>query len=165
MLNFLSKTWVLLALFVAMMAIGYSFSAAQVAAGGDLLDMLWSGDEAKARLAEMSAEQKSAHFTATILNDTAYPLAYGGLFAGLIWRFAGSLRPWLVIPALAVIIADLAENTTQAFALAGNESFIGLKDVLTPAKFGLFGVAALAVLISIGLAVFRRFRGKPDEAP
>jgi len=162
MLSFLSRTWVLVALFVAMMAIGYSFSAAQVAAGGDLLDMLWSGDEARARLAEMSAEQKNAHFYATILNDTAYPLAYGGLFAGLIWRFAGSLRSWLVIPALAVIVADLAENATQAIALVGNESFIGLKDVLTPVKFGLFGIAAIAVLISVGLAVFRQFRSAPS---
>ena len=41
--------------------------------------------------------------------------------------------------ALAVIVADLAENTTQAIALAGNESLIGLKDVLTPLKFGLGG--------------------------
>ncbi|MEL7283080.1 MAG: hypothetical protein AAGJ68_01155 [Pseudomonadota bacterium] len=162
MLNFLSRTWVLLALFVAMMAIGYSFSFAQVASGGELLDMLWSGEDAKTRLAEMSAEQKRAHFNATVFNDTAYPLAYGGLFAGLIWRFGGVLRSWLVIPALAVIFVDLAENTAQALALVGNESFLGLKDVLTPAKFGLFSAAALAVLISIGLAVFRRFRTAPD---
>jgi len=158
MLNLLSRTWVLVVLFVAMMAIGYSFSSVQTATGGVLLDMLGTGAEAKARLAEMNAEQKDAHFWATVLNDTAYPLAYGGLFTGLIWRFAGQLRRWFVIPALAVIVADLAENTTQAMALAGNESLIGLKDVLTPAKFGLFILAAVLVLISLGLAIVRRLK-------
>lgn len=158
MLNFLSRTWVLVGLFIAMMAIGYSFSFVQTAAGGSLLDMLGSGAEAKARLAEMSAEQKQAHLWGTVLNDTAYPLAYGGLFAGLVWRFAGTLRRWFVIPSLAVIVVDLAENTTQAMALAGNDSLIGLKDILTPAKFGLFMLAALLVLVSVGLAIARRMR-------
>lgn len=158
MLDILSRTWVLVGLFIAMMAIGYSFSFVQAAAGGPLLDMLGSGAESKARLAEMSAEQKQAHLWGTVLNDTAYPLAYGGLFAGLVWRFAGTLRRWFVIPALAVIVVDLAENTTQAMALAGNEALIGLKDFLTPAKFGLFMLAALLVLVSVGLAIARRMR-------
>lgn len=164
MLNLLSRTWVMVGLFVAMMAIGYSFSFVQTAAGGPLLDMIGTGAEAKARLAEMSADQKTAHFWGTVLNDTAYPLAYGGLFAGLIWRFAGTLRRWLVIPALAVIVADLAENTTQAMALAGNGSLIGLKDVLTPLKFGLFFLAAIMVLISVGLGIARRMKKPAPEA-
>lgn len=164
MLNFLSRTWVLVGLFVAMMAIGYSFSFVQAASGGPLLDMMGSGAEAKTRLAEMSADQMTAHFWGTVLNDTAYPLAYGGLFAGLIWRFGGAWRKWFVIPALAVILVDLAENTTQAMALSGNESLIGLKDVLTPAKFGLFFLAALLVLVSVGLAIARRFRGTPAQS-
>lgn len=164
MLNMLSRTSVLVGLFIAMMAIGYSFSFVQEAAGGALLDMLGSGAEAKARLAEMSAEQKQAHLWGTVINDTAYPLAYGGLFAGLVWRFAGTLRRWFVIPALAVIVVDLAENATQAMALAGNEALIGLKDILTPAKFGLFMLAALLVLVSVGLAIARRMRTGSDEA-
>ena len=164
MLNLLSRTWVMVGMFVAMMAIRYSFSFVQTAAGGPLLDMIGTGAEAKARLAEMSADQKTAHFWGTVLNDTAYPLAYGGLFAGLIWRLAGTLRRWLVIPALAVIVADLAENTTQAMALAGNESLIGLKDVLTPLKFGLFFLAAIMVLISVGLGIARRMKKAAPEA-
>ncbi|MEO1303753.1 MAG: hypothetical protein AAFV37_02165 [Pseudomonadota bacterium] len=164
MLNTLSKTWVLVSLFIATLAIGYSFSFAQDATGGLLLDMLGTGEEAKARLSEMSPDQKTAHFWATVLNDTAYPLAYGGLFIGLIWRFSGQLRQWLILPAVAVIVADLAENTTQALALAGNDSLIGLKDILTPAKFGLFALAAVMVLLSFGLALARRFRPKTDTS-
>ena len=163
MLNLLSRTWVLVGLFIAMMVIGYSFSSAQDATGGVLLDMLGTGAEAKARLAEMSAEQKTAHFWATVLNDTAYPLAYGGLLIGLIWRFAGTLRRWFVLPAFAVIAADLSENATQALALTGNEALIGLKDILTPVKFGLFALAAVLALASIGLAVLRHFRTKKAE--
>ncbi|MEM6556154.1 MAG: hypothetical protein AAF642_09785 [Pseudomonadota bacterium] len=164
MLNTLSRTWILVTLFVATILIGYSFSFVQTAAGGPLLDVLGSGVEAKARLVEMTAEQKQAHFWGTVLNDTAYPLAYGGLFAGLIWRFAGDVRRWFVLPALAVIVVDLAENTTQAMALSGNDSLIGLKDILTPAKFGLFFLAAFIVLISIGLAIVRRVRNRPPAA-
>ena len=158
MLNILSRTWVLIGLLIAMLVIGYSFQSVQQASGGPLLDMIWSGADAKARLAEMSAEQKTAHFWGTVLNDTAYPLAYGGLFVGLIWRFAGTLRRWFVFPAIAVIVVDLVENTTQALALSGNESFIGLKDILTPLKFGLFLIAAVLVLISLGMAILRRVR-------
>ena len=158
MLNFLSKTWVMVILFVLMMAIGYSFSFVQIGAGGALLDTLWTGEEASARLSEMTREQKDAHLWGTLMNDTIYPLAYGGLFMGLIWRFAGSLRRWFILPPIAVTITDLAENMTQAAALMGNDAFLGLKDVLTPAKFGLFALAAVLVLVSVVLAVIRRVR-------
>ena len=158
MLNILSRSWVLLGLFIVMMATGYSFVSVQAATGGELLDMFFSGAEAKARLSEMSADQKRAHLVATLVNDTIYPLATGGLFAGLIWRFAGSIRGWMVIPPLVFIAVDLSENATQALALAGNEALIGLKDILTPAKFGLFLLSAILVLLSFVLAAVRRLR-------
>ncbi len=147
-----------MALFIAMIAIGYSFGPVQKAIGGPLLDMMWSGADASARLAEMNTDQKRAHLLATVLNDTAYPLAYGGLFAGLIWRFAGSSRRWLIVPPLAAIVVDLAENLVQALALAGNDALLGLKDVLTPAKFALSLIAVVLVLISVILAIVRRVR-------
>ena len=158
MLNFISKTWVLVTLFIAMLAIGYSFGPVQDAIGGPLLDMMWSGADASARLAEMDADQKRIHLLATLLNDTAYPLAYGGLFAGLIWRFAGSTRRWLIIPPLAAIVVDLAENLVQALALTSHDALLGLKDILTPAKFALSLVAVFLVLVSVILAIVRRVR-------
>ena len=158
MLDTTSRTWALAILFIAMMAIGYSFSFIEAASGGPLLDSLLSGAEAKARLMEMTAEQKTAHFWGTVLNDTLYPFAYGGLFAGLVWRFAGTFRKWMVMPALAAGLVDLAENTTQALALAGNDAFIGLKDILTPPKFGLVLLAIVLVLVSVVIALVRRVR-------
>ena len=158
MLNLLARTAMLAVMFVIMMATGYSFSVVETATGGSLLDTMMNSADAAARLAEMTAEQKSVHLRATLVNDTVYPLAYGGLFAGLIWRFAGSLRRWFVVPPVAVIVVDLVENLVQAMALAGNDSLLALKDVLTPAKFGLFLLAAILVLFSLGSALFRRGR-------
>ncbi|MEQ9316953.1 MAG: hypothetical protein RLN72_13945, partial [Henriciella sp.] len=85
-LNLLSRWQVILLCFVAMVLIGMSFAPVQDAIDGKLLDMIFSGEAAQARLAELSAEQREAHFWATVLNDTAYPLAYGGFFAGLAAR-------------------------------------------------------------------------------
>lgn len=157
MLHFISRAPVLIFLFVAMLIIGYLFNGVQEAAGGPLLDMIWNGADAKARLDGMTAEQKAAHFWGTVINDTAYPLAYGGLFAGLAWRFGGQ-RILLVLPAIGVAIADLAENTVQALALSGNESLIGLKDVLTPLKFGLFAAALIVTVFCLIGALFARFK-------
>ncbi|MEO0550907.1 MAG: hypothetical protein AAFZ91_13390 [Pseudomonadota bacterium] len=142
---FLTRTPVLIFLFLAMLAIGYSFSGVRAAVDGPILDMLMTGEAAQARLAELNAEQRRAHFWATILNDTAYPLAYGGLLAGLALRFGGKT---LAIPAAGAALTDLAENTVQALALSGTADLLVAKTVLTPLKFGLF---ALAAVIALGL--------------
>ncbi|MEO0435447.1 MAG: hypothetical protein AAF098_00925 [Pseudomonadota bacterium] len=158
-LNFLSKTWVLITLFIAMLAIGYSFSLVMPAVGGVLLDTLFTSEEVLARLGEMSAGQKRVHLLATIVIDTAYPLAYGGLMLGLTWRFAGLLRNWFIIAPLAVMFVDFAENLVQALALVDNTALLSLKDFLTPAKFGLFAVAVVLVLVSFLIAALRKLRG------
>jgi len=157
-LSFLERTWVLVVLFLAMMLVGYSFSFVQEAIGGQLLDMISSSGEVLARLREMTPEQKQIHLWATLTLDTAYPLAYGGLFAGLVWRFAGSFRRWFIVPVLAVIATDLSENAIQVMALAGDEALIGLKDIFTPAKFGLFLLSLIAVIGSFVVAGVRRFQ-------
>ncbi|MEM9939022.1 MAG: hypothetical protein AAF768_09255 [Pseudomonadota bacterium] len=142
---FLTRTPVLIFLFLAMLAIGYSFSSVRAAVDGPILDMLMTGEAAQARLAELNAEQRRAHFWATVFNDTAYPLAYGGLLAGLALRFGGKI---LAVPAVGAALTDLAENTVQALALSGTADLLAAKSVLTPLKFGLF---ALAAVIALGL--------------
>ncbi|MGB3626737.1 MAG: hypothetical protein WA989_12960 [Henriciella sp.] len=125
-----------------------SFAPVQEAIGGPLLDMISSGKAARARLAEMSAEQRETHFWATVLNDTAYPLALGGFLAGLAARFGGNLRTFAVIPAFLAVITDLSENASQAVALQGEPAWLAAKTVLTPAKFGFF---MLAAFVAVGL--------------
>ncbi|MEM6302159.1 MAG: hypothetical protein AAF749_10505 [Pseudomonadota bacterium] len=159
MLNFLSKGWVLITLFFAMLAIGFSFSIVTPAVGGVLLDTLVTGAETIAQVNEMNAEQKRIHLLATLLIDSVYPLAYGGLLLGLIWRFAGSRRSWCIVPPMAVMVVDFGENLVQVFALTGNTALVSLKDLLTPAKFGLFARAVVLVLVSLLLAAVAKLRG------
>ncbi|MEM0929557.1 MAG: hypothetical protein AAGI89_09720 [Pseudomonadota bacterium] len=158
MLDFISKTWVLIALFVAIMVINVSFALGLEAAGGAVLDFRMNGSDAFALLNAMTPEQKNAHFWMTVVNDTAYPIAYVGLLAGIVWRFAGGLRSVLVWPAFGAGVFDLMENTTQALALKGYESLLQFKDVLTPVKFGLAGVAVVLALLFLGVGAIRAVR-------
>jgi hypothetical protein len=150
--RWLGGTWVLLSLLVATLAIMASFRPVQAAMDGPLLDFIFTGGAAEARLAELSEAQRRAHFWGTVVNDTAYPLAYGGLLAGLALRF-GRGRDWLAWPAVLVIVADLAENTVQALALSGTANMLAAKTVLTPLKFGLFAVAALIAIYLVAWAI------------
>lgn len=147
LLRWLTSVPAIIASFVLMVLIGLSFAPVQALIDGKLLDMIATGDAARVRLEEMSAVQKAAHFWATILNDTAYPIAYGAFFAGLAGRFVPArFRELAMLPALATAIVDLCENTVQALALSGSADLLGLKDVLTPLKFGLFVFSALLAL-------------------
>ena len=159
--GFLVRTPVIIGSFILMTLIGLSFAPVQAAIDGPLLDMVWTGEAAQARLAELNAAQRTAHFWGTVLNDTAYPLAYGAFFAGLAGRFAP--RPWRVgvmVPAGLTVIADLAENTVQALALAGAADLLALKSILTPVKFGLFAASALLALAFAVIALANWIRGR-----
>ncbi|WP_084399768.1 hypothetical protein [Henriciella aquimarina] len=148
----LTRTPVIIASGLAMVIVGISFSPVQKLIDGPLLDMIWSGPAAEARLAEMTAVQRTAHFWGTVLNDTAYPIFYGAFLAGLSGRFAPQRwKGWVMLPALLTVVADLAENTVQALALSGTADLLGLKSLLTPVKFGLFTVAGL---LAFGLVLF-----------
>ncbi|MEO1042713.1 MAG: hypothetical protein AAFX52_10505 [Pseudomonadota bacterium] len=156
MLELMSRTWTLIALVIATTLIGYSFRPVIDAAGGALLDFQMNGDDALALLRGMTPEQKTAHFWGTVINDTAYPLAYGSLYAGLLWRFGGPLRRWLVSLAFGAVLFDLLENTTQALALSGCETVIAAKDILTPVKFGFAITAGVLSLVLVFLAGIRK---------
>ncbi|MEE2877898.1 MAG: hypothetical protein VX593_02735 [Pseudomonadota bacterium] len=157
LLRLLTTAPVIVLSFVLMVLIGLSFAPVQSIIEGPLLDMIWSGDEAKVRLAEMSEVQRTAHFWGTVLNDTAYPLAYGAFFAGLAGRAVSErLRPFVMAPAFLTVLADLAENTVQAMALKGDADLLALKTYLTPLKFGLFMVAA-ALALGLGLFALARW--------
>ena len=142
-----------------MVVIGMSFGPVQDVIDGPLLDMLLTGDAAKTRLAEMSAVQKTAHFWGTVINDTAYPLAYGAFFAGVAGRFAPErFRLWAMLPAALTILIDLAENTVQALALTGQADLLALKSVLSPLKFGFFALSAVLALALSLVALVRWIR-------
>lgn len=150
--QFLGRTWVLFALLIATLAIMAAFRPVQAIIDGPMLDFIFTGEAAAARLAELDEAQRRAHFWATVLSDTAYPIAYGGLLIGLVMRFGRGMY-WLAIPALATILLDLAENTVQALALSDTVNLLVAKTILTPLKFGLFAVAALIAIYLIAWAI------------
>ena len=155
--NFLARTPVLFTTFIATLAVMASFGAVQAAAGEPLLDFLMTGTAANDRLAAMTEAQKSAHLWGTVLNDTAYPLAYGSLFAGLAFRF-GARKLIYGLPALIGVLLDLTENTVQALALSDIANLLYLKTGLTPLKFAMVAAAAGLALILMARALWRKLK-------
>lgn len=164
MLKFLSR-WPVLAVFaLATGLIFYSFEWVIEGAGAPLLDMIRNGPDAERHLSAMTEAQRARHLFGTLVNDSLYPLAYGGLLAGLAYRFGASRSSLLVIPAVATVVVDFAENGIQALALAGGPNLLAAKTVITPLKFGLFFLAAFIALCLILLALGRKLLGGRSTA-
>jgi len=160
MTDFLKRTPVIWTLFVLMILIGFGFGVFNGAVGGRYLDTITTGTGARALLDSLTDAQRSAHFWVTVLLDTAYPLAYGGFFAGMALRFFGRFGKIAAFPAFATIILDLTENTVQALALSGAADVLAAKDWLTPLKFLLFLIAAAIALIALAIAIVNMIRKK-----
>jgi hypothetical protein len=159
-LELIKKTSVLWGLFLATVVISIGFILWIPDVGGAILDRLTTVDEVHSLLTEMSDAQKESHFMMTLMLDMIFPIAYGGLFAGLALRFGGNAGIWLAIPALAVIPVDLFENTIQLFALTGSEGLLSVKAILTPVKVILFNLAGLIALGALALGVLGMIRSR-----
>jgi hypothetical protein len=158
---FLTKGSVIVATGLAFLGLTLAFGVWIEAYDLHIIDEISDPDQIRAVVAAMSDEQRSAHWWMTLVLDYFYPLAYGGFFAGMALRFFGKAGPWLALPALICIPADVIENTVQLFILAGDDSLIWLKAIMTPLKLAAFIPAALIALIGLGIAAYRRFGGKP----
>ncbi|MFN4225243.1 MAG: hypothetical protein ACK4HR_02920 [Hyphomonas sp.] len=154
-MSLITRTPVLWNLFALAFVMPGFFAAFAPSVGGQYLDMLDKPEVIRATFAAMTPEQKSAHFWVTVLVDTAFPIAFGLLFAGLAWRFFGKYGPLAAIPGFAVLIVDLTENTIQALALSGAADALDAKAWVTPLKMGLFYLAAVIALVALGIAMFR----------
>jgi hypothetical protein len=158
--SWLTKTTTLAFLLLTFMALMLGFRIFTEATGGitldTILDTIGPVSDAQALLASMSEAQKLAHFRLTLWLDMLFPLAYGGLFAGLTLRYFQTYGKWLVLPALLVIPVDITENIIQLLALSGSESLLGVKALLTPTKFILFQLSAGLALTSVLVAAARR---------
>lgn len=154
-MSLITRTPVLWALFVLMVLCIFGFQYFSPAVGGQYLDMLDEKDAIRATFAALTPEQKSVHFWVTVLIDTAFPISFGLLFAGLAWRFFSKWGAVAAIPGFAVLIVDLTENTIQALALSGAADALDAKVWVTPLKMGLFYLAALIALVALGIAIFR----------
>ena len=156
MRDFLTRPLTIWALFFATLIITFTIGLVIPNVSGTFIDMVSDPKVVSSLIARMSEEQKQTHFWATLLLDTAYPLAYGGFFAGMTLRYFGQRGKWLSLPALSAVLVDLVENTIQMLALRGNEDMLWIKAFLTPVKFSLSLVAGLIALVALGIAIYYR---------
>jgi len=129
-----------------------------------IIDEISDPDQIRAVVAAMTPEQMSAHWWMTLSLDFFYPIAYGAFFAGLALRYFGAVGPWIIIPSIIVVPADIIENTVQLFILSGDFSLIGVKTIATPIKLVSFIVAALIALVALVFAAYRRVTGGAIES-
>lgn len=154
-MQILTRAPVLWALLVLMILSGAGFQLFSPMVGGAYLDLVSEPGEVRALFDGLSPEQKTAHFWITVLNDTLFPLSFGLLFAGMALRFFGKWGRLAALPAFAVLIFDLTENTVQALALSGAADALDAKAWLTPGKFGLFWLAAAIALVAALIGLVR----------
>lgn len=154
-MQFLTRAPVLWALFALMILAAAGFQIFGPAVGGAYLDLVSEPGEVRALFASLTPEQKTAHFWVTVIIDTVFPLSFGLLFAGMALRFFGKWGKLASVPAFAVLIFDLTENTVQALALSGVADALDTKAWLTPVKFGLFWLAAGIAIVAALIGVFR----------
>lgn len=131
--------------------------------GGPLLDMLSDPAANEARLAAMTADQRSTHLWITLTLDVIYPIAYGGGFANLSARLAGRHKLLAAIPGLTLILVDLTENLMIALMLKGDSHVIPAKTLATQAKWWLFGGCSV-LLAGLAAAAMIRHHGAGAKA-
>jgi len=154
-MQFLTRAPILWALFGLMILYGAGFQIFAPAVGGAYLDMVAEPAEVRTLFEGLSPEQKTAHFWVTVLNDTLFPLSFGLLFAGMALRFFDKWGKLAALPAFAVLIFDLTENTVQALALSGVADALDAKAWITPLKFGLFWLAAAIAILAALIGLYR----------
>ncbi|MEM1106856.1 MAG: hypothetical protein AAGH87_10745 [Pseudomonadota bacterium] len=118
------------------------------ATGGTLLDFALTGQTAADALAALKARPNAVgiHLYLSAGVDMVYAAAYGIFVAGLCFRYGGAGGGWFALPIASAALCDLAENTVQVIALAGDPDVLWLKGLLTPAKFALAAIgSALAI--------------------
>lgn len=157
LLGWLARTPVILCFLGATLLIGVGFLFLRQAIDGPLLDEISSGSAAISRFNEMDFYARKYHFWGTVTLDVLYPLAYGGLFIGLLCRLAWPWRWLLILVPIMAMLADFAENTVQAMALNGYPVEILLaKNIVTPLKAGALVVILVLCLLLGGGAWVRK---------
>lgn len=130
-LSSLSAVYALIALVLTCML---SFRIWTPYVGGAPLDQVASPAETIELLQSMIEAQRRSHWWMTITLDSLFILAYSALFALVAQNYWGRLVvPWLIVLAC-VVIADIAENTAQLFAISGNTVLLDFKALATPFK-------------------------------
>ena len=75
------------------------------------------------------------------------------------YRYLGNLGRWAALLSIFCIPIDLIEGFSQVMLLLGHESFITLKILVTPIKFGLFIPGLCCAIIAGWLAFYSKVTG------
>ena len=161
MLLSLASTRMLWTTFILTLMMTFAFQYLAGVWALSFIDAMSDPEVVRAEILAMSAEQRTAHAWITATLDVAYPLTYGALFAGSAQCF---FPKWgaRIGAAMAVLVAvDLLEGVVQVLALTGVTDWLDAKQILTPAKTGLF-LAGFAIMVA-GWVVWliRRIRANP----
>ena len=124
-----------------------------------IIDEMHDADEILTHLAMLSSEQKYIHIVLTTTLDVVYPFIYGFFQAGMAYRYLGNLGRWAALLSIFCIPVDLIEGFSQVMLLLGDESFITLKTLVTPIKFGLFIPGLCCALVAGCLAFYSKVTG------
>ncbi len=147
--SFLTNKRTLWTLFVITLLLTVFFGVVMQIWDFMLIDEMFNADQINNHIISMTVAQKQAHIWTTATLDVLYPLAYGGLFAGIALKAFGKSGLWLALPSLLCIPVDLTEGYAQVMLLTGNAEFMSLKTITTPLKLALF-ITGLAIAI-VGL--------------
>jgi hypothetical protein len=163
-LAYLGSGRFLILLLALAIVVGVAFGVFGGHLGGPLLDMLSDPSANEARLAAMTADQRSTHMWITLTLDVIYPFAYGGGLANLAARFADRNKLLFAGPGLLLILVDLIENALIVAMLGGDTAVIHAKALVTLIKWWLFGGCSLLVMGLAAWAAIRHYTRDASES-
>lgn len=125
-----------------------------------IIDEMYIAEDIRAHIDAMTPRQRIIHAWMTGTLDVAYPLAYGAFFIGIAIKYFRRFGLWLALPSILVIPTDLIEGFAQIMLLTGQESFMGLKVMATPAKLIFFLLGLCITIMGLCVAAKRFIESK-----
>lgn len=151
-MEFLTRKSILWASFLATLTLTLIFGIVMQVWDFEVIDEMYVAEEILAHIHAMTHERRMVHFWLTATVDVLYPFVYGGFFIGVALKGFARAGFFLAIPSMLVIPVDLIEGFAQVMLLLGNDGYIHMKVIATPAKLALFftGLTITAIgLVSI----------------
>ncbi len=154
-IEFLTKTSTLWVLFIAFVALMHGGDLMEAHWNLELLDGISNPADARALLAGMTPDQKSAHLWFTTTLDVLLPITAVGLFVGMALVSFPKYGKYLAIPPLLALPLDYTEGVVQVLVLTETADVLAVKAFTTPIKsscylFG-FSMSIVGVLKLLAL--------------
>jgi hypothetical protein len=145
----LQKTSVLWALFAASIVLIALSEWMKTQWQLQLIDGIWSPGDARALIAQLSAEQKTGHLWFTSTVDVLLPIFVAVTLAGITLKAFPHYGKYLAIPPLLAVPFDYTEGVIQVLVLTDTLDLLAIKAYTSPVKISgyLFGLAMLSLAL------------------